>query len=80
LNQKPSRTISASEIAAYLYCARSWSYQRQGRESTNTQLMQTGEAVHQAHGQQVLFTSAIRRIAILLFLAAFILLILALLP
>lgn len=73
------RTISASEIGSYLYCARSWAYQRQGKASGNVAELQRGDEAHQAHGRQARAASGISRLALLLLLAAILSLLLILL-
>lgn len=63
-------TISASEIGNFLYCQRSWGYQRQGIESTNVEQLAQGSRFHQMHGRQFQRANRTRLLAILLFLAA----------
>jgi hypothetical protein len=47
------RTIRASEIGSFLFCARAWWYQRQGMPSENQALMDAGSCHHQVHGGRV---------------------------
>jgi CRISPR/Cas system-associated exonuclease Cas4 (RecB family) len=47
------RTIRASEIGSFLFCARAWWYQRQGMPSENQAMMEAGSRHHQAHGGRV---------------------------
>lgn len=63
-------TISASEIGSFLYCQRSWGYQRQGIQSANIEQLAQGSRFHQTHGRQFQRANRIRLLAILLFLAA----------
>ena len=65
-----NKTISASEIGSYLYCNRSWGYQRQGIQSANIELFEGGTDAHKRHGRQFQFARRLRQIAIVLFLIA----------
>jgi len=47
------RTIRASEIGSFLYCRRSWWYQKQGKPSQNQAIMDAGTDFHAEHGAQV---------------------------
>ena len=68
------KTLRASEIGSYLYCARAWWYQRNGVESSNQAGMDTGSELHRQHGRQVLISTLMRVAAFILLLAALILL------
>jgi hypothetical protein len=69
------KTIRASEIGTYLYCARAWSYDRQGIDSTNRTEMNTGTELHRQHGRKVLASNLTRTVALILFLVALTLLV-----
>ena len=47
------RKISASELGAFLYCQRSWWYNRQGEKSENQSAMDLGSQVHHSHSREV---------------------------
>ena len=68
------RTIRASEIGSYLYCKRSWWYQRRGLESENIDEMASGSEMHHLHGRAVLVSSLLRGAGYLLILGALVLL------
>ncbi len=56
------RTIRASELGTYLYCARAWGYARKGYPSANEDRMQAGIAYHEEHGREV-FTIRLLKLA-----------------
>lgn len=64
------RTIRASEIGTYLFCARAWWHQRNGTPSLNEAVMQEGTVHHQRHGAQVAKASLVQRAGAVLLLAA----------
>ena len=68
------RSIRASEVGSYLYCARAWWYHRKGIESANQAEMTAGTELHRLHGRQVILTSLTRLLALILLLAALVLL------
>jgi hypothetical protein len=68
------KTIRASEVGSYLYCARAWWYQRKGVESANQAEMTDGTDLHRSHGRQVVVSSLTRTLALILLLAALVLL------
>jgi hypothetical protein len=68
------RSIRASEVGSYIYCARAWWYHQQGIESTNQAEMTAGTELHSRHGRQVIASSLTRALALILLLAALILL------
>ena len=69
------KTIRASEVGSYIYCARAWWYQRKGIESANTAEMTAGTDLHRRHGRQVILSSVTRTLALILLLAALVLLV-----
>jgi hypothetical protein len=72
---KGMKTIRASEVGSYLYCARAWWYQRKGIESVNRAEMTGGTELHRRHGRQVLLSSLTRAMALILLLVALLLLV-----
>jgi hypothetical protein len=70
----PMKTLRASEIGSYLYCARAWWYQRSGVKSSNQAGMDTGSELHRRHGRQVVISGLMRVAAFIFLLAALILL------
>ena len=68
------RTIRASEIGSYLFCARAWWYQRQGFEPENQAELTDGTELHRAHGRRVIASEFTRVLALLLLLASLVLL------
>lgn len=64
------RTIRASEIGTYLYCTRSWWYQRQGHESENQVEMAAGTQIHEQHHRAVLSAGCLRTLAYAVLLLA----------
>ena len=69
------KTIRASEVGTYLYCARAWWYHQKGTESSNQAEMTTGSELHRLHGRQVLAFRLTRAAAFLLLLLALTLLV-----
>ncbi len=68
------RPLCASEIGAYLFCARAWWYYRQGVESHNQSELVAGLTLHRQHGRRILLADLTRGLAWGLLLAALILL------
>lgn len=68
------KVIRASEVGAYLYCARAWWYRRKGIESTNQSEMTAGAELHHFHGRQVILSTFTRFLALFLLLVALVLL------
>ncbi len=64
------KTIRASEVGSYLYCARAWWYARQGLQSSNQAELFAGTELHRQHGRTVLAAGATRALALILLLAA----------
>ena len=69
------KTIRASEVGTYLYCARAWWYRQKGVESTNQAEMSTGTELHSLHGRKVIASSLTRSLALILLLVALVLLV-----
>jgi hypothetical protein len=62
------KTLRASEIGTYLYCARAWWYQRQGVPSSRLPEMRLGSERHTIHGKRVAGSSLLRFFSIILFI------------
>jgi CRISPR/Cas system-associated exonuclease Cas4 (RecB family) len=69
------RTIRASEVGTYLYCARAWWYRQRGIESANQAEMLSGTELHRQHGRTVIASGLTRVLAIILLLVALALLV-----
>ncbi len=72
------RMIRASEIGTYVYCRRAWWYRKQGFEPDHQAELATGTELHRRHGRQVMLAGLLHILASLLLLAAFALLVIAL--
>ncbi len=69
------KTIRASEVGTYLYCARAWWYRRQGVESSHQAEMVAGTELHRRHGRTVIASGLTRTLAVILLLVALALLV-----
>jgi hypothetical protein len=69
------KTIRASEIGSYRYCARAWWYQQQGIESANQTEMTAGTELHRQHGRTVIAAGLTRLLAVILLLVALVVLV-----
>jgi hypothetical protein len=69
------KTIRASEVGTYLFCARAWAYHQHGVESTNQAEMTTGTEFHRQHGRTVIVSGLTRLLAVILLLVALVLLV-----
>jgi hypothetical protein len=72
------RTIRASEIGTFLFCRRSWWFQRQGVESQNQAELSGGSQYHRRHGRQEIQSVLLRLAGWLLLFIAILLLVVAL--
>ena len=67
----PSRLIRASEIGAFVFCARAWWLQRVvGLEPGNAEQRAAGDAYHAGHGRRVWASTWLQRAALGLVAAA----------
>jgi hypothetical protein len=71
----PMKTIRASEVGSYLFCARAWWYHQHGVESTNQSELTSGTELHRQHGRTVIASGLTRLLAVILLLAALVLLV-----
>jgi CRISPR/Cas system-associated exonuclease Cas4 (RecB family) len=70
----PIKTVRASEISAYVYCARAWWYRQQGLESENQADLAAGTEIHSQHGRTILASGCLRTAAYTLLLLSILLL------
>jgi CRISPR/Cas system-associated exonuclease Cas4 (RecB family) len=65
------KTIRASEIGEYVYCARAWWLRRvEGLEPAGQERRERGTYLHARHGQHLRLSSQLLTVALLLFLGA----------
>ena len=65
------RVIRASEVGAYAYCAHAWWLGAvEGARPEDVRRLQSGQAIHEQHGQRVILGAALQRLAYLLLLLA----------
>ena len=69
------KTIRASDVGSYLFCARAWWYHQQGIESNNQAEMTAGTELHRQHGRTVVASRLTRTLAVILLLAALVLMV-----
>lgn len=72
------RTIRASEIGTYLFCARAWWYQRNGTPSLNERIMREGMVHHEQHGAKVAAAGFTQRAGAIVLVVAVILIVVGL--
>ncbi len=71
MRENRSAIINASEIGLYAYCARAWWLRRvAGFESANAVELADGRRQHERHGQAVRSVYRMRGLAYVLFVAA----------
>ena len=66
------RTIRASELGIFLYCARAWWYQQRGMNPQNEGEIDAGNLYHRQHGQRVLVAGLMKFVGWLALLSAFV--------
>jgi CRISPR/Cas system-associated exonuclease Cas4 (RecB family) len=64
------KTIRASEVGSYLFCARAWWYQQKGIQSSNLDELTAGTELHRLHGRKVIASGLTRLLAVILLLVA----------
>lgn len=65
------RVIRASELGTYAYCARAWWLGAiEGVRPKDVRRLQAGRAVHERHGQRVILSAGLVRLAYLLLMLA----------
>jgi hypothetical protein len=66
-----NRVIRASEVGAYAYCAHAWWLGAvEGMRPADLSDLQKGQVVHERHGQRVMLSAALARLAYVLLLLA----------
>lgn len=53
-------TITASEVAEFMFCAKAWQLKREGNEPDSPHL-EPGVAFHRQHGKQLTFARKLQR-------------------
>ena len=66
--------IRSSDIGNYLYCRRAWWYKNQGVVSENQAELASGSELHRQHGRQVVASSVMRTVGLVLLMAALVML------
>ena len=54
-------TLTASEIAEFMFCAKAWQLQREGVEADSPYL-EPGTAFHRKHGRQISLATRLRQV------------------
>ncbi len=54
-------TITASEVAEFMFCAKAWQLQREGVEADSPHL-EPGTAFHRKHGRQISIATRLRQV------------------
>lgn len=54
-------TITASEVAEFMFCAKAWQLKREGHEPDSPHL-EPGIAFHRQHGKQLTFARKLQRV------------------
>jgi hypothetical protein len=67
------RFIRASEIGSFIFCQRSWWYQRKGFPSNNKAELAGGDSFHRIHGRQVVTAGLLKLVGWVLLLVAIVL-------
>ncbi len=70
-------TITASEVAEFMFCAKAWQLKREGNEPDSPHLA-PGIAFHRAHGKQLTLAQKLQRVGWVLAGLALLLLVLLL--
>ncbi len=65
------KTIRASEVGEYVYCARAWWMRRElGLEPAGSERRELGTALHSRHGRTVVFSGTLFVVGVLLLIVA----------
>ncbi len=54
-------TLTASEVAIFMFCAKAWQLQCEGVEADSPHL-EPGTAFHRQHGRQISFATRLRQV------------------
>ncbi len=69
--REQERVVRASEVGTYVYCAHAWWLGTvEGVRPDNARRLRAGQVVHERHGQRVMLSAGLMRLAYLLLLLA----------
>ncbi len=69
--REQEQVLRASAVGTYAYCAQAWWLGAvEGIRPSNTRRLRAGQAAHERHGQRVMLSAGLMRLAYLLLLLA----------
>lgn len=60
-SESPLPSITASEVAEFMFCAKAWQLKREGNDPDSPQL-ETGVAFHRQHGNRLTLAHKLQRV------------------